>query len=145
MWLAVRRRCWTADHLERRSIPNQWDCVFCHSARETIDHLLLGCAITAQIWARFLLSVGLHRCTPAGQPTLENFWISARQKVSFSRRRGLDSCIILTSWMIWKERNNRVFNKVSSPLGPLLHRIFDNFRLWRSAGARCLQSLPMLE
>lgn len=31
MWLAFRKRCWIADRLQCRGLPNQGCCVFCHS------------------------------------------------------------------------------------------------------------------
>lgn len=56
------------DRLERRGVPNQRDCVFCRFARETIDHLLVGCVITGQIWARFVQRVGLQPHTDVHRP-----------------------------------------------------------------------------
>lgn len=49
--------------------------------RSSIDHLLVGCTVTSQIWSRFLLVVGLQRCLPAGQPTLEEYCLSARMLI----------------------------------------------------------------
>lgn len=49
MWLAVRRWCWTADCLRRCGLQNQGVCVFCRLQEESIDHLLVGCVVTAQV------------------------------------------------------------------------------------------------
>lgn len=38
--------------------------------------------MTSQVWLCFLPRVGLSSCISAGQTSLENFWIAARQKVS---------------------------------------------------------------
>lgn len=51
--LAQRRRCWTADHLQRHSLHNQGILVFCLHSPEMIDHLFVGCVVTAQIWSQF--------------------------------------------------------------------------------------------
>lgn len=68
-----------------------------------------------------------------------------RQLVSSIRRKGLDSCVILIAWMIWKERNSRVFEKVDASSLTLLHRTFDEFRLWHASGLDCMRSLPLIE
>lgn len=135
LWLAVRRRCWTADRLEHRGFLSHRVCIFCRSASEIIDHLLIGCAISAQNWARFLPRVGLSRCILVVHSSLEHYWLSARRLVSRSHPRGLDSCVTLISWMLWKERINRVFNNVASSASMLLQAISDEFHLWRMPGA----------
>lgn len=73
MRLAVHRRCWTADCLKHRGLQNQGHCIFCLAMQESIDHLLVGCAVTSQIWPHFFRGVGLHRCLPVGQSTLKTF------------------------------------------------------------------------
>lgn len=62
----------------------------------------------------------------AGQTNMEDYWILVRKLVS-GKRRALDSCITLVSWMIWKERNNKVFNNEATTLDHLLERIQDEF------------------
>lgn len=59
--------------------------VFCRSSSETIDHLLMGCAITSQVWERFLPLVRLRQGIPAGQSSLENHWLVARLSVPRNR------------------------------------------------------------
>lgn len=71
--------------------------------------------------------------------------MAARNSVDRKRRRAFDSCIILVSWVIWKERNNRVFNQDSTPIHLLLQRISDEFGLWRMVGAHCLEALTHLK
>lgn len=59
-----------------------------------------------------------------------------------TRLTGRGEHLILASYfslgLIWKERNNRVFNHDTTPIHLLLHRISEVFGLWRMAGARCL-------
>lgn len=135
LWLAIRRRCWTADRLQRRGLVNQGVCVFCGHGQETIDHILVGCAVTGQVWARFLRQVGFRAAAPIGQTTLQDHWISARNSEAKHRRKELDSCIILVSWMIWKERNQRIFKNVTTPINQFLIRIQAEHHHWRMAAA----------
>jgi hypothetical protein len=44
--------------------------------------------------------------------TLEAWWEAARQLVHKKDRRGFDALVMLTAWMLWKQRNARVFNNV---------------------------------
>ena len=70
IWLVIRRRCWTADRLQHRGLTNQGVCVFCGSGQETIDHILVGCVVTGQVWAQFLSRVGIQAVIPVGMTTL---------------------------------------------------------------------------
>jgi hypothetical protein len=53
-------------------------------------------------------------------------------------RKALASLTIIVSWIIWKERNARVFNHKSTPTTTLLNIIKSEAKLWRAAGAKCL-------
>lgn len=120
-------------------------CVFCIHSPKTIDHLLVGYAVTAQIWGHFLSRLGLSRFIPVGQASITEFWTGLRAKLGRKQKKCLDSCIILVAWMIWKERNCRVFKQDHTNLDTLLQRITDEFVSWRVAEARCLEALPLQE
>lgn len=141
LWLAVHRRCWTADRLQHRGLQNHSACVSCGFSQETIDHLLVGCAATSQVWTRFLARVVFAGLVPIGQPMLEQHWLSSRDSLPRQKRRGFDSCFILVVWMIWKERNNRVFNNVIASIGQLLQRIHEEHCYRRLAGAHGWEAL----
>ena len=53
-------------------------------------------------------------------------------------RRGFDSATLLTAWMIWKERNRRTFDAISSTPDQLLHKTKDEAAEWVAAGFRDL-------
>lgn len=116
LWLAIRRRCWMVDRLQRHGLQNQGACVFCLHSPKTIDHLLVGCAVTAQIWGQFLSQLGLNRFVPIGQVNVVEFWTGMHAQLERKQKKSLDSCIILVAWMIWKERNCRVFKQDHTPL-----------------------------
>jgi hypothetical protein len=42
-WLALRRRCWTADRRLCRGLPTHTLCPLCNVADETLDHISLHC------------------------------------------------------------------------------------------------------
>lgn len=72
LWSAIRYRCWTADYLQRWGLINQGVCVFCRHEQETIDHILVGCAVIGQVQAQFLSQIGFPAVVPVGQTTLRD-------------------------------------------------------------------------
>ncbi|KAM0826096.1 hypothetical protein ACQ4PT_069108 [Festuca glaucescens] len=48
-WLALRRRCWTADRRLRRGLPSHTLCPLCNAVDETLDHLSLHCTFARGI------------------------------------------------------------------------------------------------
>lgn len=67
-----------------------------------------------------------------------------------SRKPGLQSITMLTIWEVWRERNNRVFRKLTATVGHIVATIQDEARVWRLAGNRGLDlllpaSLPDLD
>jgi hypothetical protein len=51
LWLASRNRCCTANRLSRRGLPHPAACPFCDQSEETLDHLLMGCVLSREVWA----------------------------------------------------------------------------------------------
>jgi hypothetical protein len=49
-WLALRRRCWTADRLIRRGMHANPLCSLCGVSAERLDHLSLQCPFAGQVW-----------------------------------------------------------------------------------------------
>jgi hypothetical protein len=110
LWLVAHRRCWTADRLEKRGLPHPAFCVFCDQVEETIDHILIGCSESLELWWTVLSSLGLPQCFPSGVVSFHEWHCSCQLKVPSEHRRGFDTIVTLGAWSIWKERNNRVFN-----------------------------------
>ena len=55
------------------------------------------------------------------------------------------SITMLVSWVIWNERNARVFRQKSAPPQILLNIIVDEANLWIKAGAKKLGSFLLRE
>ena len=43
--------------------------------------------------------------------SLASRWSEARKQLPKVDRRGFDSLVILISWLLWKERNDRTFDR----------------------------------
>jgi len=71
MWLVAHNRCWTADRLAKRGLPHPERCPLCDQAEETIEHLLISCVFSRQVWYNILHKVGLQDLSP--QPDDNSF------------------------------------------------------------------------
>ena len=84
----------------------QMMCPLCDKVDETIDHLLVSCVFTRQIWYNILQLFGLQ----AVAPQMDNlffvdWWDEASSRLSGQVQKGFNSIIILGAWLIWKHRN----------------------------------------
>lgn len=60
MWLTALRKCWTADHLEKRGMDHLERCLLCDQEQESVDHLLVACVFARSFQSRFLEKVDLQ-------------------------------------------------------------------------------------
>lgn len=140
-WLADLGHCWTADHLARRGLPHEPSCVLCDQRPETMQHLLVDCPFSQQVW-HCILSWIRATCQPPTQGvTLSTWWRLARRASPKPLRKGLDSSVMLTAWMIWKQRNKCTFENDRPCCSTILHRIQEEAKLWARAGALGLHVL----
>jgi len=54
MWTAAHNRCWTADRLARQGLDHPPRCPLCDRVGETMDHLLVSCVFSRQLWFSIL-------------------------------------------------------------------------------------------
>jgi hypothetical protein len=68
---------------------------------------------------------------------MEEWWLHTRGLVPRGDRRKFDTLVIATSWLIWKQRNARVFGnrRELCDVLDLVDRIHDEFMIWLSARA----------
>jgi hypothetical protein len=85
----------------------------CNQGPESADHLFLGCVIARQLWHRLLAPVGLAALVPEVDEHLPAWWLRQRRRVHEDARRPFDAMVLLVAWSIWKERNNRTFQRVA--------------------------------
>lgn len=143
-WLAMHGRCWTAERRYRHGLQDSDSCALCDQCSESLDHLLLGCVYSRELWSAVLGKLNLHHLIQDQQDCIFVWWLQARKSVPKVARAGFDSLFLLIGWSIWKERNARTFGGQScSPMG-LLASILDEAREWNVAGYRSLSALLLL-
>ena len=131
-WLATRNRCWTANRLQRRQLPHPSACPFCDQLPETLDHLLLGCVLARQVWSKVMNTWSRPDWTPSADSKLVEWWTTLNPQNQFQKEAW--TVITLVLWMLWKHRNDIVFNGASPSVDDLLVKIELEAQEWRAAG-----------
>ena len=69
-----------------------------------------------------------------------DWWAHARKLIPKVWRRGFDSLVVVICWLLWKERNDRTFDRRSRTVQDIVGRVFDEIMAWSQAGFRHLES-----
>jgi hypothetical protein len=110
----------------------------CDQLPETIDHILLGCCFSKEVWHLCLNRLCLQDFVTVNEEHVMSWWIQNRKGVLKVLRRGFDSLFLLVGWTLWKERNARTFDAVATSPSQLLTKILD------VAGFKPIQALLLL-
>jgi hypothetical protein len=62
-------------------------------------------------------------------------------RVCRDARKGFDSLVLHVVWLLWKERNSRIFERSSSTVSATINRIQDEDGNWVAAGYKGLATL----
>jgi len=114
--------------------------VLCAQESETIAHLLVGCSFSREVWYRVLLRLRWYVLTPDHRYfDLADWWNASRKKLQKAERKCFDSLVVLVSWLLWNERNRRIFDKVSTSVADLSTAVREEASSWVLAGFEQLQ------
>ena len=142
IWLVLHERCWTVARRKKHGLQDDDTCVLCNQSSETIDHLLIACPFSREIWFNVLRKVGWESVTPSlHMDHLASWWTEARKHVPKPNRRGFDSLVVLICWQLWKERNDRTFDRRVRTIEQVIDRIVDEIAAWSLAGFRHLETV----
>ncbi|KAG2653087.1 hypothetical protein PVAP13_1NG426757, partial [Panicum virgatum] len=61
-------------------------------------------------------------------------WIKLNKRIAKADRRCFDSLVVLTCWILWKERNRRTFDHHACTIADLQTLISDVVVSWCQAG-----------
>jgi hypothetical protein len=79
-----------------------------------MDHILLGCSFSREVWESWIMRLHLYDMVVVREEPVMLWWLQSRKMVPKPIRRGFDSLFFLIGWMIWKELNTRTFNGVAT-------------------------------
>ena len=66
---------------------------------ETADHLLCTCNFTKQVWHSLFVVLGYQSPPPGADLSFLEWWLTLRQDLS-KEQKGLDTAVMLVSWMV---------------------------------------------
>jgi hypothetical protein len=109
-----------------------------------MDHLLLGCCYTREVWECWVRKLHLQHVLVRHEHQAIACWLHNRKLLPKSIRHGFDSLFFLIGWLIWKEWNARTFNGEATTPMQLCFLVQDEVDSWSLAGYMHLMSLMAL-
>jgi hypothetical protein len=123
-WRLLRDRLPTKSNLVIRGVvsPEASLCVSGCGVVETAQHLFLTCIDFASLWPLVREWIGF---TGVDTNVMSDHFIQFVHLtgVGKARRSFLQLIWLLCAWVLWTERNNRVFNSVITPIPRLLDKV----------------------
>jgi hypothetical protein len=138
-WLALHRRLWTAARRKRHHLQDDDACVLCDQVPETCGHLFLGCTYAKELWFKLLDPVGLTTLVPEQDDNLGEWWLRQRRRLDRTARSSFDTLILLVAWSLWKERNERTFQRTSRTHQEIFNSVVAEAEDWVAAGFKTLE------
>ena len=144
-WLVIHDRCWTATRRKKHGLQDDNLCAFCAQAPESIDHLLIQCPFSREVWFNLFCRIGWHSVSPTNQNSwVVDWWTLARKSIHKDERQCFDSMVTLMCWMLWKERNGRIFDQRFRTVADVLVGVIDEIVAWSRAGFTTTETLICL-
>jgi len=108
MWLSYHYRLLTADNLAKRDIHITSSCIFCGVNLKTSTEIFFHCPHTLKIWASERGRLALFSW-PSSISSLWGDWRFSNIPCDEANR--CDCFVTVTIWMVWHERNQRIFQE----------------------------------
>jgi len=131
VWRLLRNRLPTKDNLVQRRVVSLEDavCVSGCGSQETATHLYLGCDIFGSLWSQVWLWLGISTASPR---ELRQHLTQFINMPGLHRSSHMFFRIIwfASVWILWKERNDCVFNNTVSTPFTLIEKVKMTYFLW---------------
>lgn len=116
-WLAMRGRLPTKDRLRGWGLNVTADCVLCSAGLETHDHLFFNCAFSATLWGAFASRI--WPSPPMGLHSISSWILQGRSQPHSQASVIIKLIMQVTCYLIWRERNARIFTNTSTTASAL--------------------------
>ncbi|XP_074300666.1 uncharacterized protein LOC141631964 [Silene latifolia] len=111
----------TVDCLARRGLPGVNWCILCKHAEESHHHLFFQCDFSAGLWYSILHWLKIRGRTVNFWTELE--WCRSRKTRKHWKMGLIRCCLAATVYMIWQERNMRIFRDHATDGGIILRQL----------------------
>ncbi|CAN1274793.1 hypothetical protein LINPERPRIM_LOCUS15521, partial [Linum perenne] len=111
----------TVDNLQRRGFSLANKCVLCCSAHESVNHIFIQCAFASEIWKKLSSTLSIYGPRHSDVRDFISEWKGLNCVSEFTP--ALKMLMHSTFWLIWKERNNRIFDDSASSASTTLRKI----------------------
>ncbi|XP_024633495.1 uncharacterized protein [Medicago truncatula] len=133
-WQLLRDRLPTKNNLLRRGIihPTTKYCVTGCGNDETTPHLFFHCNTLGALWQHIRHWLGVYGADPY---SVNDHFLQFTYALGSSRTRRsfLQLLWLVGVWILWTERNNRLFNNVQNSAVQLLEKVKFNSLWWLKA------------
>ncbi|KAK2401108.1 hypothetical protein QL285_050730 [Trifolium repens] len=130
-WRLLRNRLPTRDNLVRRHIiaSDAQLCVTGCGGVETAHHMFLSCPIFAPLWHLIRSWIGTFAADPF---LLQDHFVQFVYSIGGTRacRSFLQLLWLYSIWVVWHERNNRIFKAKESTVLQLFEKVKVHSLLW---------------
>lgn len=118
LWLLSKKCILTWDNLRKRGFIGPSRCPNCNLQAETISHLMESCTLAKQLWER--VESCNNRAAPRGEDITDNLRNWSKNPFQSQFLNTLWDLIPgFLYWLLWKERNSRIFNNSSRTIDAL--------------------------
>jgi hypothetical protein len=139
MWTLMLDRVLTADKLMLRGWENEYFCPLCRRNLETTTHLYAECPYSRNVWSSIATTFNQNALHPASWSNANNnfqcWYRSLLGEQTKERRKIIFPLVNLVCWELWKERNQRIFEKKDRSANAMITKILEEIDVWRTAGA----------
>jgi len=132
LWLALFERLNTKSMLVKKRILQSQDnfCSFCAQQEEDIDHLLLNCQVSWNIWCHIAADFGIQVIRHQRFRHFYEWWMS-KTFYNRTRKKLFILAFFATAWSLWLKRNKVLFEQHEMDIQAVLHIL--RWRIaWRS-------------
>jgi len=96
-------------------------CVFCDIEDESATHLFLHCDFISKVWSEVMRWLNFYVITPPNLLIHSLVW--SREVRSKKLRRGAWLIWHAVVWVVWKARNNHIFNNIVPDVEDLVEQV----------------------
>ncbi|CAN1185257.1 Putative ribonuclease H protein At1g65750 [Linum perenne] len=105
LWIVSNNKLLTNAERYRRHMTDCSDCGVCLATPETSLHFLRDCAVSREVWGRFQ---DISEQPDFFTTNMEAWWFSYLSRAATAKRFGV------ICWVIWKCRNERIFEGLNT-------------------------------